>query len=153
MLQFASVIKNDNTRRKLPQITSEEIAPNIMHMDVPTVQHLTSSATCVVTLDNGSQCAEELPLPRNRIGKNNNPKKTKNHGKKRHIDLIEMDEFNGQYDDIDAHFVGPYPDIASDPEEIMIDDIKRPRKPEAYTIVHLPADFDGKTNASAWSRW
>ena len=40
--------------------------------------------------------------------------------------------------------------MASDPDEIMIDDIKRPRKTEAYTIPHLPADFDDKTNASVW---
>ena len=58
-----------------------------------------------------------------------------------------MEEFNGQYDEIDVHFVWPYPDMASDPEEIMIDDIKRPRKTEAYTIVHFPADCQGKTNA------
>ena len=30
----------------------------------------------------------------------------------------------------------------------MIDDIRRPRKTEAYTTVHLPAECDGKTNAS-----
>ena len=59
-----------------------------------------------------------------------------------------MDEFDGQYDKISVLFVGPYPDMASDPEEIMIDDIKRPGETEAYTIVHLPADFDGKTNVS-----
>ena len=59
-----------------------------------------------------------------------------------------MKEFNGQYDEINIHFVGPYPHMASDPDEITIDDINRPRKTEAYTIVHLQADCDGKTNAS-----
>ena len=59
-----------------------------------------------------------------------------------------MDEFDGQYEDIHVHFVGPYPDVTSDPEEIMIDDIKRPRKTEAYTIVHLQTDCEGKTNDS-----
>ena len=49
---------------------------------------------------------------------------------------------------IDVHFVRPYPDMVSDPDEIMIDNIKRPRKKEAYTIVHLPADCDCKTNTS-----
>ena len=34
--------------------------------------------------------------------------------------------------------------MASNPDEIMID----ARKTEAYTIVCLPADCDGKTNAS-----
>ena len=48
----------------------------------------------------------------------------------------------------DAHFIGPYPDMVNDPDEIMIDDIKRPRKTEEYTIVNLPADCDGETNAS-----
>ena len=38
--------------------------------------------------------------------------------------------------------------MVSDPDEIMIDDIIKPRKTEAYTFVHLPADCDGKTNAS-----
>ena len=59
-----------------------------------------------------------------------------------------MEEFNGQYDEITVHFAGPYPDMTSDPEEIMIDDIKRPRKTKAYTTVHLPADCEGKTYAS-----
>ena len=45
-----------------------------------------------------------------------------------------MREFDGQYDEINIHFVGPYPDMVSDPDEIMIDDIKRPRKTEAYTL-------------------
>ena len=59
-----------------------------------------------------------------------------------------MEKFDGQNDEIDIHFVGPYLDMFSGPDEIMIDDIKRPRKTEAYTNVHLPADCDGKTNAS-----
>ena len=59
-----------------------------------------------------------------------------------------MDGFDGQYDEIDVHFVGPYPGIASDPELIMIDDIQRTRKTEAYTIMHLPSDCHGRSNAS-----
>ena len=55
----------------------------------------------------------------------------KHHRKKEHTDIIEMEEFNGQYDEINVPFVRPYPDIVSDPEEIIIDDIKRPRKTEA----------------------
>ena len=112
-MQFAPVIKNYNTRRKLPQITSVEITPNIMHLDVPTIQPRTPSATSVVTLDTASQSAEEVPLPTNRMGKN--PKKGKmHHGKKGQTYIIKVEEFNGQYDKIDVHFVGPYPDIASD---------------------------------------
>ena len=83
------------------------------------------------------------------MGKINTPKKAKkHHGKKGHTDIIEMEECDGQYDKIDVHFVGSYPNMVSDPDEIMIDDIKRPRRTEAYTILHLPADCDGKTNAS-----
>ena len=72
------------------------------------------------------------------------------HGKKGHTVIIEMEEFNCRCDEIDIHFVEPYPDMASDPDEIMIDDINRPRKTEAYTIVHLPADCNGKTSVSVW---
>ena len=72
----------------------------------------------------------------------------KHHGKKGHTDIIEMEEFDDQHDETDIHFVGPYPAMASDPDEIKIDDINRTRKTEAYTIVHLSADCDCKTNAS-----
>ena len=74
-------------------------------------------------------------------------KDKKHHGKKGHTDIIEMEECDGQYDEIDVHFIGPYPDMVCDPDEIMIDDIKRPRKTEAYIIVHFPSDCGGKTNA------
>ena len=59
-----------------------------------------------------------------------------------------MEESDCQYDENDVHLVRPCPDMASNPEEIMIDDFKRPRKTEVYTIVHLPADCEGNTNAS-----
>ena len=65
-----------------------------------------------------------------------------------HTDIIEMEEFNGQYDEINVHFVGAYPDMVSDLDEVMINDIKRPRKTEAYTIMHLPVYCDVKTNVS-----
>ena len=61
---------------------------------------------------------------------------------------MEMEESNGQYDEIDVHFFWPYSDMGIDAYEIMIDDIKRLRKTKAYTIVHLLADCDGKTDAS-----
>ena len=48
-----------------------------MHHYVPTVHHRTLSATSVVTLGTGSQSAEEVPLPTNRIVKINTPKRQK----------------------------------------------------------------------------
>ena len=48
--EVSLVIKSDNARRKLPQTTSVEIAPNTMHLDVPTVQHVIQSTT----LDTGT---------------------------------------------------------------------------------------------------
>ena len=109
LMQFVPVIKNDNTRRKLPQTTSVEMAPNTMHLDMPSVQHGTLSATSVVTLDTGSQSVEEVPLPTNRMGKHNTLKKAKkHHGKKGHPDIIEMEEFDGQYDEVDVHFFLPW---------------------------------------------
>ena len=98
----------------------------------------------------GRKSAEEVPLPVNRMGKHNTPKKQKVPWEEGHAVIIEMEEFDVQYDEIDVHFVGPYPDMASDLDEIMIDDIKKSSKTEAYTIRHLPADCDGKTNASIW---
>ena len=35
----------------------------------------------------------------------------KHHMKKGHTGIIEMEEFTGQYDQIDVHFVRPYPDM------------------------------------------
>ena len=72
-MQSTPVIKNDNTRRKLPQTNSVEIAPNIIHLDVPTVQCGTLSATSVATLGTGNQGADEVPIPANRMGKINIP--------------------------------------------------------------------------------
>ena len=54
-----------------------EIAPNTMHLDMPTVQHGTVTATTVVTLGTVSKSAEEVPLPTNRIGKHNTLRKAK----------------------------------------------------------------------------
>ena len=95
-----------------------------------------------------SKCSGGAP-PHKQNGKTKHSKKSKkHHGKKGHTNTIKMEEFNGQYDKTDVHFVRPYPDMVSDPDEIMIDDIKSPRKTEAYTIVNLLAGCDGKTNAS-----
>ena len=105
-MQFAQVTKNDDTRRKQPQVTSVEIVPNTMHLDMPT----------------GSQSAEEVLLPTNRREKSTPQNGKKHHRKKGHTDIIKMEESDGQYDEIDVYFVGPYPDMASDPDEIMNDD-------------------------------
>ena len=72
------------------------------------------------------------PSPQTEWEKEHPQKGKKHHGKKGHTD-IEMEEFNGQYDEINVHFIGPYPDMASDPEEIMIDNIKDPKKQK-----HIP---------------
>ena len=76
-MQLTPVTKNGHTRRKLPQKTVFEIAQNTMHLDVPTVQHGTLTATSVVTLGNGSQSAEEVPLLTNRMGKHNTQERQK----------------------------------------------------------------------------
>ena len=62
---------------KICQTTTLEIAPNIMHLDMPTVQDRTLSTTSVVTLDTGSKSEEEVPFPATRMGKTNNPKRKK----------------------------------------------------------------------------
>ena len=82
------------------------------------------------------------------MGKHITPNEKKYHGKEGHTNIIEIEEFDGQYDEVNIHFVRPYPVMASNPDEIMIDDVNRPRKTEACTIVHLPTDCDGKTNAT-----
>ena len=64
-------------------------------LDVPTVQHGTLSATGVVTLDTGSQSAEEVPLPTNRMDKHNTPRKAKSTIEKGHTDIIKMEEVDG----------------------------------------------------------
>ena len=63
-------------------------------------------------------------------------------------DQHQMEEFNSQYEEIDIQFISPDPAMARDPDKIKIDNINRPRKTEAYTIVHLSVDWDCKTNAS-----
>ena len=57
------------------------------------------------------------PSPQTEWEKRTTQKGKKHHWKKRHTDIIEMEKFNGQYDEIDVHFLGPYPDVASDPEK------------------------------------
>ena len=41
------------------------------------------------------------------------------HGKNGHTDIIEMEEFDGQYDKINVHFVRPYPAVGSDQDDSL----------------------------------
>ena len=45
------------------------------------------------------------------------------------------EEFDGQYDEIDIHFVGPYPYMATDPDEIIIDENKRKTNRSIYNCA------------------
>ena len=71
-------------------------------------------------------------------------------GKKGHTDFIDVNEYDSQYNEIDIHFINVDPDLSftDDPDEIKVDDVAKHRKTEAYTIVHLPTNCEGKTNAS-----
>ena len=62
-------------------------------------------------------------------------KSTRRHtqqGKKGRTDLVDLDEYDSQYDEIDLHTV------SDNLDEIKVDDMVEPQKTEAYTIVHLP---------------
>ena len=126
------------------------MGPAVQRMDddLPADMSAVLNDTSVVISGTGSQSAEEVPLLQTELENTTPQERQKHHEKKGHTDDIEIEEFDGQYDEIDVHFVGPYPDMASDPDEIMINDINRPWKADAYTIVNLPADCEGKTNAS-----
>ena len=63
-------------------------------------------------------------------------------GKKGRTDLVDLDEYDSQYDEIDLHTVN------DDLDEIKVDDMIEPQKTEAYTIVHLPTSNNGRTDAS-----
>ena len=72
-------------------------------------------------------------------------KPTKRHrqqGKKGRTDIVDLDKYDSQYDEIDLHTVNDNLD------EIKVDDMVEQRKTEAYTIVHLPTSNNGRTNAS-----
>ena len=63
-------------------------------------------------------------------------------GKKGRTDLVDLDEYDSQYDEIDLHTVNDNLD------EIKVDNMVEPQKTEAYTIVHLPTSNNGKTDTS-----
>ena len=99
------------------------------------------------------KCRGGAPPPK-LSGKKQNPGKGKKkiQGKKGHTNLVDVDEYDGQYDEIDIHFINVKPDLSftDDPDEIKMDDVAKPRKTEAYTIVHLPTSCEGKTNPSVY---
>ena len=108
------------------------IAPKTMHLDMPTVQHGALSAKSSGHIGHWMSKYREGAPPHKQNGKTQHTKRDKkHHGKKGHTDIIKMEEIDSQYDEFNIHFVGPYPDIASDPDEIMIDDINRLRKTDA----------------------
>ena len=63
-------------------------------------------------------------------------------GKKGRTNLVDLNEYDSQYDEIDLHTVNDNLD------EIKVDDMVEPWKTEAYTIVCLPTSNNGKTDAS-----
>ena len=86
--------------------------------------------------------------PQKQSGKKQHPGngKNKTQGKKGCTDFINVDEYDGQYDEIDIHFINFKLDLSftDDPDEIKVDDAAKPRKTEAYTIVHLPTSCEGQ---------
>ena len=69
-------------------------------------------------------------------------RKHRQQGKKGRTNLVDVDDYDIQYDEIDLHIVN------DDCDEIKVDDLIAPWKTEAYTIVHLPTSNNGKTDAS-----
>ena len=80
--------------------------------------------------------------PHRQSDKTKSTRRHRQQGKKGRTDLVDLDEYDNQYDEIDLHTVN------DDLEEIKVDDMVEPQKTEAYTIVHLPTSNNGKTNAS-----
>ena len=111
---FTLVIKNDNTRRNY----LEQPVWKLHQTPCTWMCQLSSMGPLgtlnVVTLDTGSQSTEEVPFPTKRMGKHNTPRKAKSTmGRSDITDIIVIKEFDGQCDEIDVHFVGPYPDMVS----------------------------------------
>ena len=112
------------------------------NLDMLIAQLMSPYATNVDTLDTGKQNAEEVPLLAGSLTRLNPPGGTDNKGRKVGQNLVDLDEYDSQYDEIDLHTVNDNLD------EIKVDDMVEPQKTEAYTIVHLPTSNNGKTNAS-----
>ena len=132
-MQFALVTKIDNTRRKI----LEQPVWKLYQTPYTWMCQLSSVGLWVQQV--WSHWALEVkvqrscPSPQTEWEKSTPQKDKKHYRKKGHTDIIKMEEFNGQYDEINVHFVRPYLDMVSDADKIMIDDIKRPGKQK-----HIP---------------
>ena len=63
-------------------------------------------------------------------------------GKKGRTDLVDLDKYDSQYDEIDLHAGNDNLD------EIKVDNMVEPWKTDTYSIVHLPTSNNSKTDAS-----
>ena len=88
-----------------------------------------------------AKCRGGAPLTGS-LTRPNPPRGTDNKKKKGRTDLVDLDEYDSQYDEIDLHTVNDNLD------EIKVDDMVEQWKIEAYTIVHLPTSNNGRTDAS-----
>ena len=112
------------------------------NLDVLIAQLMSPYATNVDTLNTGKQNARGGAPPHRQSDKTKPTKRHRQQGKKGRTDLVDLDEYDSQYDEINLHTVN------DDLDEIKVDDMVEPQKTEAYTIVHLPTSNNGKTNAS-----
>ena len=88
-----------------------------------------------------AKCKGGAP-PHRQSDKTKPTRRHRQQGKKGRTDLLDLDEYDSQYDEIDLHTVN------GNLDEIKVDDMIEPQKTEAYTIVHLPTSNNCKTNAS-----
>ena len=89
--------------------------------------------------------------PHKQNGKTQHQRKTKSTMRRRDI-LTSLRWKNSMANMMKSmyHFVVYYPDMASDPGKIMIDDIKRPRKNRSIYHCAPSSWWWGKTTASVW---
>ena len=86
-----------------------------------------------------AKCRGGAP-PHRQSDKSKPTKRHRQQGKKGRTDLVDLDDYDSHYDEIELH--------NDDLDEIKLDDMVEPWKTEAYTIVHLPTSNNSKTNAS-----
>ena len=145
-------VKNSNTKSQHPT-TYVVTAQNNTHLVKQIVQPLNLWATNVGHIRHWKmKCRGGAPPQKLSGKKKQHPGKgkKKTQGKKGHTVLIDVDEYDGQYDEIDIHLINAKSDLSftDDPDGIKVDDIAKPRKTETYTIVHLPTSCEGKIDAS-----
>ena len=88
-----------------------------------------------------AKCREGVP-PCRQSDKTKPTRRHRQQGKKGRTNLVDLDEYDSQYDEIDLYTVNDNLD------EIKVDDMVEPQKTEAYTIVHLLTSNTSKTDAS-----